>query len=332
MKNADQVESLCSSIEQQRCFFELSAPDRQLAARVAALGITSVLNALSEELREAGLGSFAQTSALLDRAARQFSRDHVRGLIEEELGRFAVSPIYNVSAHVVDAEAFSGFVLYQDGTLRLSLVSLAPMAHRTKTANVIGNKPRGVTIQGMDSAMYFLAGGNASLRLWEAQPFERDEALDRRRIPPATHRCVADGDMLLMEGGRHGMSVDGLDAPMLFVMATCLIPRTPVNAHYVAETGELHSFTAAEMRASRIQLLATLLRELDVGASDAIEGLLHYPDHFVRWHLMRELLAAAPERACAQLTRMAQDDPHPQVREVAQKTLKMIERGELCPA
>ena len=87
----------------------------------------------------------------------------------------------------------------------------------------------------------------------------------------------------------------------------------------ISETLAYVGCSAADDSASRIQMIATLLRKLDCAAAfPAIAAFLDHPNFFVRWHVMSELLgldAAAALAASAATWRRA--IPHPETRRAA---------------
>ena len=89
--------------------------------------------------------------------------------------------------------------------------------------------------------------------------------------------------------------------------------QAPLSVEY--DTRDASPMSAAAPRddgASRIQMIATLLRKLGRDAAfPAIAAFLDHPDFFVRWHVMRELLGIDAAAALPHLKRMAARDPHP---------------------
>jgi HEAT repeat protein len=73
-------------------------------------------------------------------------------------------------------------------------------------------------------------------------------------------------------------------------------------------------------------MLSTLLRTME--REDAIETLreyLHHRDFFVRWHVMRELIALNAVAALSDLAQMAKADPRQEIRSAAARMLSRIE-------
>ena len=78
-------------------------------------------------------------------------------------------------------------------------------------------------------------------------------------------------------------------------------------------------------------MITTLLRKLDAGrAVPEMAAFLDHPNFFVRWHVMRDLLALDAAAAMPHLKRMAARDPHPETRRCARKVLDGIESGSIA--
>ena len=74
-------------------------------------------------------------------------------------------------------------------------------------------------------------------------------------------------------------------------------------------------------------MITTLLRKLACeGAFESVAAFLDYPDFFVRWHVMKELLGIDAEAALPHLRRMAARDPHFDVRRTACAVLDRLAR------
>ena len=77
-----------------------------------------------------------------------------------------------------------------------------------------------------------------------------------------------------------------------------------------------------------VSLLRTMEREDSV---PLLEEALASPHFYTRWHVMRELLALDAEAAHPHLRRMAEADPHPEVRAAARQTLDLFFADEAAP-
>lgn len=328
MKGSKNVLSMCQSVEEQDALFRASALAQQFHSRIAAAGYSDRLKEISREL-----GASTDVDEVMDaleRAAASFDISFISECILEEVRRYTESALYSPVARTVVAGPFAGVVLFEDREIRLTLMSLSPIGHRMKKLSPSGTGDQGVTIQGSDTVIRFLRSGGAVLRVWEVEAFERDDALHGRTLPECVRQNVSNGGVIRLVGGRHGMSIERIEDSSTFVMATNLRPRVAVNAHFREECGVLHSFTASRMASSRIQLLTTMLRELDQGWFDSMVDQLQSDDHFVRWHVMREMLAMDMNGSTPHLLKMASEDPHPQVRDVANEVSGMINGERQC--
>lgn len=323
MKNPEKVLAICSNLSNQRTFFRLSSQALGLEGRLNSFGVLDTMRSIAESLTDEQ--SADAVRAKLFEAASLVSKERIEALISEELLRFASTPLYATTARTIDSEALTGIVLFDSDQLRVSLVSIGPTAHRIKKTQKNKTRVSGITMQGTDSSIKFIKGGNATLNLWQAEPFNRKDPLSFREMHQLPDKKITDGDTLFLEGGCTGMSIASCESPVVFAIATRNTPRTAVNVHYDME-GKLHSFTAADMKSSRTQLLATLVRELDwrMGVDHLIAIATEHPDHFVRWHAMREALVMAPSSAIPFVSHLADHDPHPQVREAALQTVALI--------
>ena len=323
MKNPAKILTICNDLSNQKEFFRLSNETLGLEGRLESLGVIAPMSSIAESLGEAQSADTVRPK--LYEALSLITEDRIDVLISEELLRFASRPLYATTARTIDNEALTGIVRFDSEHLRVSLVSIGPIAHRIKKSRKNKARVSGITMQGTDSAIRFIKGGNATLNLWTAEPFNREDPLSFREMHQRPDKKVTDGDMLFLEGGSTGLSIASCESPIVFTIATRNTPRTAVNVHYDMK-GNLHSFTAADMKSSRVQLLATLLRELDwhMGVEQLIDIATKHPDHFVRWHAMRESLVMDISASTPILNHMVDHDLHPQVREAAAQTVALI--------
>lgn len=321
MQNPEKVVNLCNDAELQMNLGRLCDPINGISGRLQRLeAFTHVLDA-TQQLNDED--SAQRSEKILLKAATSITASVVKTLAEEELARFPVNPIYQTAAKGVDDDVFGGMVIYENEHFILSIVSLTPLSLQAKKRSE-NNKAKGVTIQGCDSAIHFIKGGGAAIDVWHAEPFYCNDPLFARNLTSVERREIADGNSMFIEGGRIGMSIVSCSSPMLMCVATRRHRRSPVNAHYI-QGGALQNCTASDIRSSRIQLLSTVLRELDyLQAASVMETLAAHPDHFVRWHVTRELtlLDRATGTKCVET--LAESDAHPQVRDVARQALTQL--------
>lgn len=329
MRNPENTIRICDDPDLQRVFFDLSSEPNRLDGRLSSSGISGRLSSISARI--GATKDCSNIEVLMNELSMVISEECVEQILGEELDRFASTPLYSVGAKSFDSESFSGMVLFEDEEIRLSLVSIGPMALRLKKMrNAEHDTVAGITIQGSDTLLRFIRAGGSVADFWSAQPFSPNEPLAERRMLEQPSRHVADGDIVFLRGGVDAMSIASCERPIIFVSVSRLQSRTAVNAHYLT-SGGLASCTASDMGASRVQMLATLVRELGwKDGADTLIELAGHSDHFVRWHVLRELTALCPTTAYSHVCKAAADDPHPQVRDAALKTQVIIEGVEAC--
>ena len=112
---------------------------------------------------------------------------------------------------------------------------------------------------------------------------------------------------------------------MLYFQALVRSGGAPLATEYDSKTLTCISASSTDEAASRVQMMISLLRtmERDDAVPLVIEAL-NSPHFYTRWHIMRELLAMDAEAAHPQLVRMAANDPHPEVRATAARTLELF--------
>lgn len=263
--------------------------------------------------------------------AEIFASERLHKVLEEELNRYLIAPLYSVGCKSFESEAFSGLVLYEDAAVRVSLVTIGPVALRLKKVRANQQEKNiGITVQGSDTLIRFVRSGCCVAQFWSADPFSPNEALEQRRIKKKQKRRILESESVFLRGGVDAMSITSCELPVSFLSVSRTSTRSSVNVHYRV-TGELASCTAASMQGSRIQMLATFVREMAwTKGADGLVDLAAHADHFVRWHVLRELTALCPATAYPHVLKAATDDAHPQVREAAEKTRVLIEGVLRC--
>ncbi len=174
-------------------------------------------------------------------------------------------------------------------------------------------------------ARYHVAHG-ARLRRWQADPRLSDTA----PLRPLPAQALQDGDVVRLDGRRHAHLLEGSGGEVVAV--TFATHATAMVREYDRATGALLRTATADQDESRTRLLLTLLRterRRDAGACFA--AATRAPAYHLRWTAMREWLALDAPATLPRLRELARDDPHAEVRALAQATLPMVE-DRLCRA
>jgi hypothetical protein len=198
----------------------------------------------------------------------------------------------------------------------------------THVADLAAHKSakRGATsihFSGRVSVLKFVRAGGARIALWEAPRITADfTARNAGRCARTGERQLADGDILVVDGRYQGYVIEQASANLLVLQAEISVDAAPLSVEYDSATLTYVGCSATGDGASRIQMIATLLRKLGADAAfPALAAFLDHPDFFVRWHVMRELLGIDAEAALPHLKRMAARDAHEDVRRAARAAL-----------
>ena len=259
-------------------------------------------------------------------AARQFfdRAGEIGGLMQALIAKSCQDPFFIPPMQPLSSEIHAGLLLYHHAHLSIGLGVTGVDMLAAKKAHRRG--PASVGFTGVWNLFRYLKAGNATVSFWEAQRigpgFSAATAGQCRRVGG---RRRADGDEIVIDGSHESFIVDHADGDMLYLQAMVRPGAAPLTAEYDSETRRFIGTTSTDEASSRVQMMATLLREMDrEDAVPVLRELLGSPHFYTRWHIMRELLALDAEAALPDLRRLAEQDPHPEVRAAASQTLRLF--------
>lgn len=310
----------------------LSDPDRQGRARAAADAATASWSAhpLFAGLR-AELDAIPRKTAETILAAADRFMDRL-GDIEALLGHFiaqaAADPFFSPPLTPLTSEINTGYLIFADEGVAISLGVVSADALAAKRVSAEGQTA--IHFTGFLTSYRFLKAGGATLSFWEASELSADfsgEAAGSCRF--AGRRRIEDGTRLVMDGRRESLVIEHLTSNMLCLQASIQVGAAPLSADYDSRTLRYLGAVSTDEASSRTQMMVTLLRLMDkADALPVIEQALQSPHFYTRWHVMREMLALDAERALPCLRRMADSDPHPEVRFAATQVLDLFFEDE----
>ncbi|HYG46493.1 MAG TPA: HEAT repeat domain-containing protein [Allosphingosinicella sp.] len=204
----------------------------------------------------------------------------------------------------------------------LSIASAAGIAEKR-----LGHTgPSSIAFTGRRSIYRFLRAGQAILSLWEAPEIGPDfSAATSGRCRFLERRAVSDGELLELDGRRHGFVIEYAQSDIVYLQASTPAGSAPLAVEYDSRTLGFAGASSSDELSSRIQLMLSLLRILDrQDSAPFFHEMIAAPNFFDRWHAMRELLALDADRALPCLRGMAASDPHPEVRAAARSTLDLF--------
>jgi hypothetical protein len=228
----------------------------------------------------------------------------------------------------VATEINTGYLLFADEGVTIGLGVIGADALAAKRVSPADRTAIGFT--GFLTSYRFLKAGGATLSIWEAPEFGGDFSSDMAgSCRLACRRRIEDGEKLLLDGRRQSLVIEHLTSDMVCLQASIQAEAAPLSVDYDSGTLRYIGATSTDEASSRTQMMVTLLRLMD--RSDAmpiIEQALQSPHFYTRWHVMREMLALDADLALPSLRRMAQNDPHPEVRFAATQALSLFFEDE----
>lgn len=264
-----------------------------------------------------------QSAEAIAGAMRALFADHgwVDALIDSLAGACANDPFFDPPFRAVSSDVHSGLLVFEDPRVSIAAgVSTAAQLAAKKSGR---RGPTSVGFTGQMTVLKFVHAGDATLSLWEAPPVTADFAAAGAGTCVRTgERRLADGDILTIDGRRQTYVIEAARANLFVLQASIAVDQAPLSVEYDSASLAFVGCSATDDGASRIQMIATLLRKLDCDAAfEALVPFLDHQDFFVRWHVMRELLGLDASAALPHLRRMAEADPHPDPRRTAKIVL-----------
>ena len=186
--------------------------------------------------------------------------------------------------------------------------------------------PASIAFTGRRSIYRFLRAGEAILSLWEAPDIEPGfsaETSGSCRL--LERRAVSDGDLLELDGRRHGFVIEYARSDIVYLQASTPAGSAPLTVKYDLRT--LRFAGAQQQRRAELPNPADALSASDHGPAGFGAVL---PRDGERPALFRPLArhARVPGARCraglACLRDMAERDPHPEVRAAARSTLDLF--------
>lgn len=259
-------------------------------------------------------------------AARRFfdRADDLAALLGALIERCRADPFFMPPFHPLTSEIHSGLLLFQHEHLSIGFgVSGVDMLAAKKSGR---RGPASIGFSGLWNLFRYVKAGDALVSCWEAEPIGAGfSAGGTGKCRCTGRRRIADGEEILIDGSRESFIVEHASSDMLYLQAMVTMGAAPLAAEYDSATRAFIHAMSTDEASSRVQMMATLLREMDRDdAVPVLRELLASPHFYTRWHIMRELLALDAEAALPDLRRMAQADPHPEVRAAAGQTLQLF--------
>jgi hypothetical protein len=293
------------------------------AAHPLVTGTDRALAALEDKAPEAVLGV---ARAFLDHM------EDIDALMGELLASSAGDPFFHPPFHPMSSDIHDAFLLYHNSDLSIALGATGVDMLAAKKAG-----PRGATsigFTGVTTLYRFLRAGGATLSFWEAPPItDLFDSSRAGKVRLVERRAIHDGEEMVVDGRHQSFIIDHASSDMILLQALVRVGAAPVAIEYDSKTMSFIGASSTDEVSSRVQMMVSVLRTM--GREDAVPlivAALDSPHFYARWHIMRELLALDADAALPHLRRMAESDPHPEVRATAQQTLQLFFADESASA
>ncbi len=289
---------------------------------------------LLRELRDSLAGTDGSHDAVLAIARHAVRRvAEIEALVGEMIDEARADPYFRPALIPVSTEINQGLLLLDDPLLQLSCGVITLDALAAKKLDGVG-QGASISFTGVTTLLHVVRAGGALFSMWEAPEIRNGfNSADSGRIRRTGVRRLADGDVLEVDGRRESFVIEEAEGPIVHVQAAIRAGSAPVAAEYDSRSLGFVAGSSTDEAGSRIQMMVSLLRVMDRrDALPVFEEALAAPEFFLRWHVMREYLALDAEAALPSLRRMAEADPHPDVRAAARETLAAFFEDVPCPA
>ena len=203
---------------------------------------------------------------------------------------------------------------------------LPHMSWRLPAKRTFGSGPTSISFDGHRSLYHFVKSGGATLSFWEVADCDDDfSAAAAGTCRQVGTRQISDGETVELDGRRQSFVIEHASSDMVYLQAQTTVGAAPLMREHDSATGRFVGASSTDDVASRTGLMLSLLREMDRNdAAPLFVDALAQGGFHARWHAMREFLALDAEAALPHLRAMAEEDPHPEVREAARQTLDAI--------
>lgn len=249
----------------------------------------------------------------------------IRKYFEQEAKCSLNSDIYQPIGKALNNEIMTGLQFVESQRFAVAAVAVDPSSLAFKKHR---NKERATSIRmvSKDALLRFVKAGGAVITIHSC------DAITDSTPATADMRCrlertfeVKEGDEVVLRAGRDSLSFESCESSACIAQAYLKYSPVPVTPEFDACSLKLIGLSSSNDTSSRIQLMSTILRLFK--HSDAFDSCLPFikhSDYFVRWYVMRELLAMNPDRAWPMVVDMAEHDPNQEVRKTASRTLELF--------
>lgn len=233
---------------------------------------------------------------------------------------FFTPPLPHVAGIVGD-----GVRLFKHRNLEISLAVVHADALAAKKCADHGG--RAIAFSGNIVIRRVLRAGGAMIQRFVAEPAGSGFSLATH--PPcriAAREALASGRTFTIDGRFESFTFLHAHAAVAYLECKVLAGEAPFRVEYDADTLRPVAASSTDQAASRAQLMLSAMRALGGVVDPSVyDGLLGHRCFDTRWHAMRELMLVNPAEAWPRLHRLANTDPHREIRVAAARAV--VTRG-----
>jgi len=290
-----------------------------MRAQAEAIAVIPALAELKQAVKPAAERGAVAVLAL----ARRLIEDDaaIAAIMGRAISAAAADPFCRPPLRASRNEVQDGLLLFSDPALTIQVAVMSADALAIKRRS--RDRPPAISFSGQRSLFRFVKAGGAILSVWTA-PFIGPDftAAAGGHCRRRQRRRPTDGELIEFDGRCETFIVDSAVSDLVYLFAATPIDAAPVGVDYDPESLAPIAASSTDDAGSRTQMMLALLRTMGRRDAAPLFVELARARHFhARWQAMRELLALDAALALPHLRRMAETDPHPEVRAAAAATL-----------
>ena len=203
-------------------------------------------------------------------------------------------------------------------------LTVSSISERDVTASRARGEATRVVFSGQQVFFKFLAGDNVSLTIWECDRYDDGADFPRHRCWKARDVRIVPGDILEIDGSHQSLSFGACEGTAVFLQAENLTKDIGTSVAFDTSGSFLATYPT-DRTALRRMVMCSALKHM---GADARLGQLppaaREGPFYLRWHFLREIVAASPTEQTDLLATVSANDPNPSVRRAASATLEML--------
>lgn len=205
-------------------------------------------------------------------------------------------------------------------------LTVSSISERDVAASRARGEATRVVFSGQQVFFKFLAGDNVSLTIWECDPYDDRADFPRHRCWKARDIEIVPGDILEIDGSYQSLSFGACEGTAVFLQAENLTKDIGTSVAFDT-SGSFIATYPTDRTALRRMVMCSALKHMgaDARLKDLPPAALEGP-FYLRWHFLREIVAASPIDQVDLLANVAGNDPNPSVRRAASATLDMLKK------